>query len=473
MPNIAAMRTSETDKVFKNFLNRYFFRYFEHQRQTEQPMRPHIELYIRGYCPSNCEYCYLARYGSKLYPRDVQSDDNIIKNLKIFLNYYSEQNWSARFELFSGRMFDTDLGCRVLQTIYDHFDGDTPCKPSVISIPDDMQFLLDDKRTADVEYWINMLASKGIQVSFSASVDGKINDGHRFGERTDEFYEKLKYFIYKYSCGLHPMVSPENIHTWIENWDWMVNWDKDIALGAMTLEVRNNEWTESRLVDYLKFINHIANFRIKEYRNIDGSFDVEAFAYHCLFKEDEGKKIIQHGDCLRLPFPNGTNGNKGLTCSVQYGFCVRLGDLAIPVCHRTSYEGFIGGYFEVKDSKIVDIKSNNPEFYMSCMAVRNDNLPKCRECGLRYNCFMGCLGSNYESIGDPFWTPDSVCKLLHLKTFFILTKMYEVGALQWISENRPEMFKSIAHTVDYMSECTSQDKTGMMEAIRNVAKICV
>ena len=56
-------RTEETNKVFKNFLNRYFFDYFQFGRTTDKnnPMQSHIELFIRGYCPSNCEYCYLMK----------------------------------------------------------------------------------------------------------------------------------------------------------------------------------------------------------------------------------------------------------------------------------------------------------------------------------------------------------------------------------------------------------------------------
>ena len=467
-------RTEETNKVFKNFLNRYFFDYFQFGRTTDKnnPMQSHIELFIRGYCPSNCEYCYLMKQGKKLYPLEIQSDENLLKNLKIFLNYYSEQRWSANFELFSGRMFDTDLGCNVLKTIYEHFSKPTPCKPKVIMIPDDMQFLLSKERTLEIESWIEKFAAAGMKILFSASVDGKIIDHHRFGERSDEFYDTLRNFMNKYGYGLHPMVAPQNIHQWIENWDWLVSWDEKLATGAMTLEVRNDEWTVERLCNYILYLNHIANYRIKYYTNDSGEFDLEAFIYHCLSSSDiKYKNIVQGGDCLKLPSPNGNDGEGGLTCSVQHGFCVRLGDLSIPVCHRTAYEGLIGGYFEVQEDKIIDIKASNPEFYMTSMSVRNTNLPKCNTCGLRYNCFLGCLGSNYESTGDPYWCPDSVCDMLHIKTFFILTKLYYLGGLDWLAKNDKAMMKHLSSTLDYMAQYEeNSDFGGMMEVIRNVAK---
>jgi len=39
--------------------------------------------------------------------------------------------------------------------------------------------------------------------------------------------------------------------------------------------------------------------------------------------------------------------------------CVRLGDLAICPCHRTSYDKYLLGKFEVKDNQIIGIKANN------------------------------------------------------------------------------------------------------------------
>jgi hypothetical protein len=81
----------------------------------------------------------------------------------------------------------------------------------MINIPDNMQFLKDEKATAMVEMNIKRFFDLGIALSFSASIDGYYCEEGRTPV-TDEFYNKLKDFLTIYGYNLHPMISSYNVN---------------------------------------------------------------------------------------------------------------------------------------------------------------------------------------------------------------------------------------------------------------------
>ena len=46
-------------------------------------------------------------------------------------------------------------------------------------------------------------------------------------------------------------------------------------------------------------------------------------------------------------------------CTINRALIVRMGDLAIVPCHRTSYDQFLLGYFNVENEKIVGVTAKN------------------------------------------------------------------------------------------------------------------
>ena len=73
---------------------RYKMEYLlEHPEELEYIMGDTggIELIVRPECNQKCEYCYIARYGDTLYPKEERvSNDVILHNLDLLLTYVFE-----------------------------------------------------------------------------------------------------------------------------------------------------------------------------------------------------------------------------------------------------------------------------------------------------------------------------------------------------------------------------------------------
>ena len=466
-------RTEESNKVFNNFLNSYFFENFKIKPSIleSQGITPKfIEFFFRGNCPSNCDYCYLARYGKELYPIELNNDELLIQNLIKVLNWYTKNNFCANIELFSGRFLDGPLGEKILKTIYEHFSQENIgiCKPEIISIPDDMQFLLIEEQEKMVQSYIDKFMDIGIILAFSASIDGKYCDNHRFGEREELFYEKVKNFIRKNNAGIHPMLSPDNIDKWIKNFDWFCSWDNELIDNAMLLEVRNNEWEEDKITHYLKFLNHMFNYYIKKY-TINGKIDMDLLFRKIIRHSGGGRRTLG----LSTPMTVHLKSNlpyegRGMTCSVQNQFTIRMGDLSLPICHRTAYENLIGGKLIVEDDKIVGIEGKNIETYITCMAMTLDSLPKCTKCEYVDLCLGPCYGSNYETEGQLFYTGNTICNLLKEKFRFIILKLSAIKAFDWLKENQNDTFEMFQMAIEELNNYIRCDDSGYLEKLEEL-----
>ena len=112
--------------------------------------------------------------------------------------------------------------------------------------------------------------------------------------------------------------------------------------------------------------------------------------------------------------------------------------MAICPCHRTAYNKFLYGWFKVENDKIVDIIGNNPQMAIRCLITSNKHgTLKCDLCPIKDICLRGCFGAQYESLGDPFYPMDNICKLFLAKFNFIIKKYYDMGILDFIDSYTP------------------------------------
>lgn len=127
---------------------------------------------------------------------------------------------------------------------------------------------------------------------------------------------------------------------------------------------------------------------------------------------------------------------------------VRLNNLTIVPCHRTSYKQFEAGRFITDENhRIVDIEPNNPVLYLMIMNLRRETLPKCARCPVQPFCIAGCLGSQYETNGELFFPCNTVCDLFICKFVFLIHRFEELGVLSEadrLGYLDPEMKKAIA-----------------------------
>lgn len=216
------------------------------------------------------------------------------------------------------------------------------------------------------------------------------------------------------------MVYSELIEEWKKNFLWFQGKFREFGIpfgNIYLLEVRNVEWSDEQIRDYMNFLQFLVEWTFREPCNGDLTRYLDF-----LFK-GRGYNILTN--CL-------TSIGRGLGCSLQACLYVRLGDLAIVPCHRQSYDQFILGKFMVKNGAIKSIRAKNLELAIGEIAFDFKTMPQCESCAIKYLCQGQCLGSMYEITGDPFSPIPSVCKLAHAKVAAMIETYKKLGLYQAI-----------------------------------------
>lgn len=422
--------------VLKYYLKNYFS---VKDSDIEKP----LHLIVRPECNQTCEYCYLYQHGKELYPIEQRKDKNgLLKNLKLLLNYFKEQNiYENYWELFAGDMFYDNLWFDLMDLFYEYFayminKKITPInKSGEIIIPCNMSFCEDINKMEKVKRYVHKFDKDlGISVCFSASTDGKYStDIREKKELSEEFYDRLFTLMKEEKWEFHPMISYEGIKNGIKNYKW---WREQYNKYFMSehfalfsppfLEVRNDGWTDEHLQYLIKLLDYMIEDR---YKLLD--YDIKKFTKHLFAPEDyvEKKHIIPHqkgNDVITLTYRN--NEDNVMRCSLGFFFSVNLADLSFPPCHRLNYSFFKGGHFVVENDKIVDITADEGinGFFLHKITNSQFNLD-CYGCENRYFCKKGCRGAQFEYSTESYLPIPSVCKMLNTETNFLVKKYVSMG----------------------------------------------
>lgn len=417
----------EQNKLFESLLDRYYFQSFRGEIDTQTTNGRMIELFIKGTCSSGCKYCYLIKHSKELYPQDCQSEEQILNNLRAFCKWYIKNKFNTNIVFFTGEIITSGLLFKILDIFLEYFSDETnPYRPIDIIYPENCDFLEDEELTNKVQEYIDKFKEVNLKFALSLSIDGKYMDDNRNKNHSENFYKRVGEFADKNFFGFHPMVSAININNWINNYKWWAE-GEDIpkALGnyLMMLEVRDDNWSDEAINQYLKFLNFLIDYNYDKLGRNKESFAKRVFL---------NKNILHYYDNLSISSSLGSkNGfdSNGLSCSVQKNLCIRLGDMAIVPCHRTSYDKYVSGYLDIdKDSnEVVGYIGKNVEALISIYSWNKNSAPWCCDCDVKYWCPGPCLGSDYECNGDMFQPPKSVCRLYHARTAFLLIKYEAMG----------------------------------------------
>lgn len=389
-----------------------------------------LEIFITPSCNQHCEYCYLVKY-DKLYPKEINNKNIILNNLKILYDYIIEQNYHIpKVEFFTGEIWHTQFGLDILDITLQYLKKGL--KVDWFMIASNCSFISDDKQSAKIQNYIDAFKAINAPLSFSISYEGKILEEESRPSNSglikdDDYCDKLFAFAKHNNYCFHPMVSSHNVSKWIENYNWykaqLKKYDMDIS-RVMMLEVRNADWTEENCNDYCKLMDYMIEDYKKEYCNNS----VELFADDLLNVRSGNNNLSNRG---YVPFAIcETDSFIGCTCATD--LTVRLGDLAICPCHRTSYNTYLYGKFIVKDNKIVDIEANNPQMAIKII-MSNFNLASfgCDTCIYNTCCLKGCYGSQLETMGDPFIPIPNICHFFNRKLSFLFQKYKDMGVIDY------------------------------------------
>lgn len=407
-----------------------------------------LELFITPYCNQSCTYCYLQEHMDDLYPEEIRNNQLILKNLRKLLEYFVENKMCIpRIDLFSGEIWGWPFGNQVLDIILEYLDKGLIIHDLIV--PSNCSFCQYDNLTEIIESYICKFFNYNCKVHFSISYDGEVIDNLNRPSKNQlkqqDFCNKLFAFAKKFDFGFHPMIDANNIEYQIQNYDsWIENIKKNISLAdqrkwygnIMQLEVRDNKWTDEKILYYLSWLNYVIN------TDFDFFFDKNKDLF---FKFLVSKKTVyeEYNKRTYVPYILNTNGTS-LGCQLGVSLIVRLGDLAIIPCHRTSYKKFILGYFEEENEKITgNLIANNISLANAIYGTGFFTKPKCSTCIMNHNCVKYCMGANYEN-QDLFFPVKENCELQKAKNIFLLNKYRDMGLFDSSSgEEAKKIFKNI------------------------------
>lgn len=394
-----------------------------------------IELIIRPNCTQQCEYCYIYKYGKDLYP-EVPSRQEILNNVKLFLDYIYNQrkNFLYGIELFAGDLFYDNIYfdiIDILESFLKPIKKDYPelfDREILIMMPNNLNWVYYNPEKVEKfrEYFYRFRKEYNTILSASWSTDGYYAMNTREKKILPEsYFDTIFSFCKEFECGYHPMIAAENIHTWIQNYDWWIKKYEQFNLTdagdfqPFMLMVRNNNWTDENINDYCKLLYHMMQYRLKLCNN-----SVEELTYHLLNGDGENNTLHASHGFDPLIF-NDSSNQDGLCCSVQHMICLNCTNLSLSCCHRTSYPQFTGVYFLTNEdkTKIIDFKPQNVNMYITTRLAKTTTFPLCANCNYSSICIKGCYGAQYEDSGEIFLPIKSLCNFFK-KTNDYLYELY-------------------------------------------------
>ena len=392
-----------------------------------------MELIVHPQCNQQCEYCYIYKYGKDLYPNYV-TDEEMLHNTDLIFDYVFNQrrNYFYEIELFGGDLFSSEIYFKLLdiyekylkkikEECYQIFKTQTTfCCPSNLSWVVEHPHLINKFR----KYYKHFADEYNVFLSLSWSTDGYYAMSTREKKTlTDEYFNKIFEFCKEFGCGYHPMIAPENVETWCENYDWWMEKYKQYDLTApgyfqpYLLHVRNNNWTSELTEHFCKFLRHLMDWRLKMCDN-----DIRKLTCHLLRGNNDDDILPASKGCDPLILNDKCGPlfkiNEGMSCSGQTLVHFNTTNLSIVTCHRTSYPQFVPIYFITDEKKehIIDFKPNNIGAYINWRFHKVENYPVCSKCDYCKICLKVCLGAQFEHSGELYMPIDSLCKFY--KTFY-------------------------------------------------------
>lgn len=381
-----------------------------------------LEMMVSPVCNTACTYCYMKNYSDKLYSCKYDRNTLLLNCEKVMKWLVSEKYYPSNIEIFSGEFFNLPFWKEYLDIIFKYLDKLEEGQSIPLVIPTNGTFFFSEAKTQEIQEYLDFVESKNYKIFLSISVDGKYLDNDTRPLKTgkqynDDFYNRMFSFGAKNKLSYHPMIGAKGIENWIKNFDWYIDniqkyynlsTKQDAFYYIYLLEVRNPDWKTSELEKLREFLNHIIDLLFSD----------------CKDNETKTKKLINNP--LNIFSSVISSVGRGLGCSLQQCFDIRMGDLALVACHRTAYEELIAAYLDFSEKDELRFKKvNNVNSYIMSNSFNFQYSTTCNNCPINRLCSGPCLGCNYEINKDCFTMVPTVCDLEYVKILSIISKLEE------------------------------------------------
>lgn len=403
--------------VEKSLIEKFLETYTSNWRLPENDPKKilGLEIILTSACNTKCDYCYYKNFSDFLNPVSICGEDILYENTFKLLSWMKEHSYSPyQIDIFSGEFFNMKSWDKILQLLLDNTQ-------SSIMIPTNTTFLFDEEKTNKIEEFLNNYRHR---LYLSLSVDGKYLDNDsrplRSGKKYDDaFYDKMFKFGAKWNLNYHPMISKVHIDKWIDNYKWYIEnickYYKTTELDAVSriylLEVRNPDWTH----EDLSFLENFIYFLIRYVKNLCGN----TLNFINFLRNPSNCNILSSIYAKNY---------RGLGCSFSNTLAIRMSDMTLVPCHRTSYDGLNAGILNLDSTGKFSVNIENPMNWIFSHVFEPKNTSKCQYCEINKLCNYPCLGVNFEVNRDMYIPVETVCMLEYIKVRSIIKGLNDVGA---------------------------------------------
>lgn len=386
-----------------------------------------LEVFLTPECNQSCQYCYLVKHRDQLYPPNIRNKETILKNFNAILEYARKNKLHIpKLDFFTGEIWGYPFGNKALDIVLNNLKEGLQL-PNIM-IPSNLSFCRDPKLMDIIQYYIDECKQYNCNLTFSCSMDGlyldKINrpcNEKSVDFKTDEYYNNIFNFCKRNKYGYHPMISAATIEHQIKNYDTWIEKFKEVYEGErfartfgsiMQLEVRDDDWTEDKIISYIQWLKHVIETDKQVYCNND-----DELFYNTIFGLSKHKVPKQR---TYTPYVFAETDHAP-TCTAGKMISIRAGDLTVLPCHRTCYDKFNFGKILIsEDNEFIGVEANNVPLMNAFLRTGNKLKPKCDNCVLHDYCLRGCYGAQYESSKEILFPCESVCDLFFAKNTFLI-----------------------------------------------------
>lgn len=331
------------------------------------------QLVVTTDCNLRCQYCYMHKDRNKM-SKDVV--DTIINNMPEMLSAYGETSYNVVY--FGGEPL---MNWDIIEYSLPKLMEDKKCNRAIVITNG---LLLDDTK-------FKYIRSNGMRSNFSFSYDGLWQDTNRphvSGKSNREKYIQLLHTYFKEVGGFKIMVSPDNVDTLLENFNFIL--EHNIEYIDFTL-VRDDIWDADSIHRYDKNLHRLITEYIKIVKSgkrVKLSLIMLYLAYIMMFpaigKPNSGCYAGHSG----LAFmPNGD------------GYpCARFGTSDKFKLFDSQSQKFIPSTFLQLTNGLINVNTYK----------------KCQACIAYSICKAGCIYSQLKQLDDGTYVSEpleSVCKL--------------------------------------------------------------
>lgn len=423
------------DKLLNDFYNVFFF---EKWKNCDSSNGFDLELIFSPKCNLKCEYCYINKNNENIYFQTPWNEEKTLHNVDVLLNWLYKNSYNPTLHIFSGELFAQESGWKLIEKILHFYEthNDKPV-PDKIIIPTNATFLRNEELQKRMDKICSDFGEIGIDLLLSFSFDGLHADSITRKYKADidiplkqdidqHYYDMLFAYMRDHGFLPHPMISPENVHVWKDNFLWFAEMHEKYNMPLNTLyllEVRNANWTPTTIGYFREFLQFLMDYW---WERVDHEPD-RFISYMC--DRNSRKGISGGNNILRNNFYTGGASCQS-SCVISNQMMVRMSDLALFPCHRLLYPELQMAHFEKQEDGDLILKNDSIELNIGIHSFSPSSLPLCTTCMLNHMCVTPCYGSNYEITKDMFTPIPSVCQLEYVKVKTILEKLIEYDAYE-------------------------------------------